>query len=114
VDRELQRTADRFLDRLERLTKAVEALAEEPESEFQMEISPPVCPHCGTFNPTVFIPDGGSGPLMECVLQAECGNCHLTMFAVPIQWDMLPDVSSYEHYVSERTAIQDAGRTASD
>jgi hypothetical protein len=115
VDRELQRLADRFLSQLTRLTTAVEKLAEEPEfQELKVEFAPPVCPHCGTFNPEVFIPDGGSGPLMECVLQAECGNCHRTMFAVPVQWDMLPDVSSYERYLAERNEIQDAGRTPSD
>ena len=111
MDREIRQVTDRFLSRLDRLTKAVESLAEEPE--IQMEIAPPVCPHCGVFNPSVRIPDGADGPLMDCVLQAECGNCGMTMFAVPIQWDMLPDVAAYERYVVERTEIQNAGRDTS-
>lgn len=105
--------ADRFLSRLDRIAKAVELLAAE-ETEIQMEVSPPVCPHCGMFNPMVRVIGDSEGPLMDCVLQAECGNCHLTMLAVPIQWDMLPDVSSYERYVTERTALQDAGRATNN
>ena len=111
MDNEFRRVIDRLLDRLDRLTVAVEKLGEEPESmELKMEISPPVCPHCGAFNPTVVVPEGGDGPLMDCVLKAVCRNCDNLILAVPIQWDMLPDYETYERYVHERMEIQDAGR----
>jgi hypothetical protein len=113
LERLLRQESARFLDRLDRINKTLEKLAEEPD-EIQMEVAPPVCPHCGQFNPTVRVLGDSTGPLMECVLEAECGNCNKTMFAVPIQWDMIPDIETYRLYLAEREKLQDAGRTTRD
>jgi hypothetical protein len=70
---------------LERIAVAVETLAEEPELE--IPTSPPICPHCGQFNPDVHGKESeGTGPMSEFFLEFRCMTCDFTFFAVPQGW----------------------------
>jgi hypothetical protein len=90
-----------ILDALNRIAKGVDRLAEDPV--IQMEIGPPVCPHCGVFNPKVAYEDAaGEGPLYEFFMAFICQECDTPFAAVPVQWSMHTHKDSLEQEIRER------------
>jgi hypothetical protein len=90
----------RMVEALERMASAQEELnklareqAEEPMEEFTP--GPPICPHCGTFNPSIRN-EGGTGPWVEYVLAAYCDNCGNTFLAQAQGWQVYKDRAEYE------------------
>lgn len=79
----------RIIGALERSAKAQEdliRLATEERDLQELVWTTPVCPFCGTTNPTI-TNRGGEGPMAEFVLVADCGNCQSQFFAIPMQWN---------------------------
>lgn len=90
----------RLVEATERNANASEALItlakEEREQPEPVIETPglPVCPHCGTFNPTIRN-EGGSGPFAEFALLAACDNCGNRFIAAPRGWDVFKDADAY-------------------
>jgi hypothetical protein len=91
-----------LMDTLERIAAGIEKLAEEPVLE--MEVAPPVCPHCGVFNPKISVADGmgGEGPLAEWFLEMTCQECGAQFYGAPVQWSMHRDTETLRHELHER------------
>jgi hypothetical protein len=85
-----------------RATVALEKLAEEPIVE--MEVGPPVCPHCNYLNPMVTHEpsDGATGRLHEFFVPFSCGKCDQEFFAVPMQWSMHTDLTTLQLEIEGR------------
>jgi hypothetical protein len=99
-----------ILDALNRIAKGVDRLAEDPVIE--MEVGPPVCPHCGIFNPKVAYEDtAGEGQLYEFFMQFICGECDKPFAAVPVQWSMHTNPDSLRQELSERAEISNGHST---
>lgn len=96
----------RFLDIAERVAVACEKMAEDPIVE--MEIGPPVCPHCNFLNPRVNQPstDGGDGRLFEFIAEFECLECGKRFIGVPINWSM--------HTSQDTLQLEIQGRAVAD
>jgi hypothetical protein len=78
----------RLVEAMERSAKAQEdliVLATEERDSGESIFGPPLCPHCGMFNPNVRS-EGGDGPMIEYALVARCGNCGEMVYAVPQGW----------------------------
>jgi hypothetical protein len=89
---------------LERIAKGIEHLGEEPVVE--IEAGPPICPHCGKFNPDVKVnADEGVGPLIEFFVIAQCLECQKTIYALPLQWNIYGSQHELESGVAERSEI---------
>jgi len=89
---------------LERGVEAVERLAQDPVLE--IEAAPPMCPHCGNFNPIVIVTEGSDGPLSECVLYCQCQNCNQAFYAMPVTWHMHQEMQTVREELKERAEIQ--------
>lgn len=82
--------ADRLIAALERQASASEelnALAKNEREVGEAFVAPPLCPHCGTFNPD--ITSGGregSGEFAGFVLVAFCTSCNNTFYAMAQGW----------------------------
>jgi hypothetical protein len=79
------------------MSTALEKLATEPEIE--IEAGPPLCPHCGKFDPSIQMHGGeSSGRLSEFVLTGQCDNCHKTFYVVTESYSMHthPDMAVFE------------------
>ena len=69
---------------------ALEKMAQDPVLE--MEVGPPVCPHCQKFNPSVRSHEGEEeGPLFEFVAQFLCLECGKVFYGLPVQWSLHQD-----------------------
>lgn len=89
---------------LERGIRAIESLAEDPV--IQMQVGPPVCPHCETINPTVLVRESeGVGALGEFVIRAECQLCRNVFFAMPVQWECARNTDEATQLQKERFEI---------
>jgi hypothetical protein len=78
---------------MERAVKALESMAEDPIVE--MEIGPPVCPHCSKFNPQVKTDaHEGVGPLFEYAVAFICLECEQPFYGVPVQWSLHQEVTT--------------------
>jgi ribosomal protein L37AE/L43A len=100
VGREYRQQAA-MLDALERIAKACEKMGEDPVLE--VEIGPPVCPHCGILNPKVSYEDtAGTGQLYEYFIMFECEECDKVFAAAPIQWSMHTSQHTLEAEMKER------------
>lgn len=76
---------DRAEELLERIAVGVEKLGEEPS--FEIPSSPPVCPHCGVFDPEVQMQEsGGIGKLSSVFFEVVCQKCSTKFFVVPQGW----------------------------
>ena len=78
----------KLVDATERNAKASEdivALATEERDVGESFQGPPVCPHCGTFDPPCRS-EGGNGLMSEFVLVAQCGNCSKIIYGLPQGW----------------------------
>jgi hypothetical protein len=72
---------------MRRAVSALEHLAEDPV--IQMEVGPPVCPHCNKVNPRVKTDvSEATGRLFEFAVQFYCLECNTGFFGVPVQWSM--------------------------
>lgn len=92
---------DHQLKLLERLTVAVERLADDPVIE--MEVAPPVCPNCHLFNPTVATSEAaGTGPMVELYVEMKCQNCDTTFWGAPVQWSVHSDIENLRGELQER------------
>jgi hypothetical protein len=79
---------DRIADAMERTAKANEELirlATEERDSGESLVGPPLCPHCGMFDPKVRS-EGGDGQMSEFALVAACGHCNGMIYAVPQGW----------------------------
>ena len=98
---------------LERLTVAVERLAEDPV--IHMETGPPVCPHCERINPSVHVDNvGGSGPLAEFVIRAKCDHCTKLFFAFPTQWQAISDLENVTKAIQAHKELGGYGSNGTD
>ena len=93
-------------DPLERMALALESMA--TDAEVTVEFGPPICPHCGKFDPDVATFESQSqGKLSEFVIIAECRHCNQRIYGV---------VESYSMHENRNSAIQEiqerAGRNA--
>jgi|SRR5215471_4321153 len=97
VDTETQRL-------LERGVNALEKLAADPVLE--VEIKPPVCPHCEKWNPSVRVQESeASGPLFEFVIMCECLNCHHVFYAIADGWNCLKEIDHVRQVIEERAEL---------
>lgn len=95
----------RAIQTLERLATAVEELAKDPVIE--VEAAPPLCPHCGEFNPHFWVENElGNGPLADCVLYGRCGKCNERFFAMPVTWHMHKTQTAVEMEIQERAELR--------
>jgi hypothetical protein len=80
----------RELELFERGVTALEKMVEEPSIEIQWEPGPPICPSCGTFNPSVTLPPGEAqtGNLGEMFIEVRCGACGNTVYIVIDSYSM--------------------------
>lgn len=87
---------------LTRGVDALEKLASDPIVEY--EAGPPMCPHCGAFDPEVEIPahDGVGGPLSQFVSPAMCKNCNNVMFFIVESYSMHRDRDTAIAEIKER------------
>jgi hypothetical protein len=70
---------------IERGVVALERMAEDPV--INVEVGPPVCPHCETVNPEIRMEEAeGSGKLSEFVVQGHCLSCNKIFYAIPDHW----------------------------
>lgn len=87
-----------------RMANALEKLTTDPEIE--IEAGPPICPHCGQFDPTVRVAEGGGGgPLSEFVLIAACDNCKKMMYVLTESYSVhrVPETAKAE--IDERRKV---------
>lgn len=98
-------------DVLERIAVGVEKMASEPQIE--VEFGPPVCPHCGTFNPEVQIEaESGEGKLAEFVIgPGTCLTCGGTMYAVVESFSMHRELQTAADEINSRRAGWEDGST---
>ena len=89
---------------LERIAVGIESLAEEPEIE--ITAGPPLCPHCGKFDPEVLTPvqDGGRGPLSHLAIEATCTECSQTLFVVVESYSMHRKRNEAVEEIKERSS----------
>jgi hypothetical protein len=110
----MERSIERSLiTTLERMAVALEDMAKDPVVE--VEATPPICPHCGQFNPQFYLEmqDQLSGPLGECVLYGRCGKCQQRFYAVPLTWHMHKLRENVDQELKERAELRDEyARTA--
>jgi hypothetical protein len=95
MDRELATVLTKATKALERSAVANEKLLEIAEKEqFTVEQGPPVCPHCGVFNPEVtqLFREEASGPLSEFVMQCETHCCNRPVYCIAVGWDVVPHI----------------------
>jgi hypothetical protein len=87
---------------LERIALALEKLASDPVVE--IESGPPLCPHCGAFNPTVRKPEEGEavGPLGEFIIVADCGECGQTLYGTVESYSMHATKESVREEIEAR------------
>ncbi len=93
----------RLLELAEKGVEALERLAQDPVIE--IEAAPPICPHCGKFNPNVSVDEGTDGPIADCVIPVTCGDCGQSFYAMPITWHMHPTLSSVRLELEERAEL---------
>jgi len=83
---------------LERGVVALEKLVEEPS--FEIPTSPPVCPHCGTFDPNVSVEErGGQGKLSQYFLKLTCLTCSKPYMAVPQGFVNFSEVKELQEFL---------------
>lgn len=70
------------VDPLVRIAVALEKLASDPEIE--IEAGPPICPHCGKFDPEIQLPEQESarGLMSEVIIVGTCLECKHPIFIV--------------------------------
>lgn len=88
--------ADQLDGYISRIADSLERLVETSEQPmFEVEPSPPQCPHCGVVNPDVIIDSDGGGDgeahkLTDFVLVCLCMHCHNHVYAVVNHWVVHP------------------------
>lgn len=96
----------RLVEATERGAKAQEELielAKEERDSTQPILGPPICPHCGTFNPT--IRSGGregQGEMASFVLVAHCENCQGVFYALSQGWLTFTNQEQAQHAMEGR------------
>jgi hypothetical protein len=100
-NKKLLTTLERMASSMEQIPSLLKQLGEEPE--ILIEGGPPLCPHCGAFNPEIEIENtDGSGPIFEYYMKARCQNCSHTFYAIPQTWHMFTRISEVEAAMRER------------
>lgn len=98
---------------LERMATAIEKLGEDPV--IQMETAPPVCPHCEQINPTINVQEsGGTGPMAEFVIRCSCQRCKRTFYALPVQWECVPEIAMLEQVLEQHKELSGYGDNGKD
>lgn len=103
-----------FIRALDRIGAAIEKLADPVEHPEIPELGPPVCPHCGIFDPE-FEPEGlaegAHGPLSTYYFHGVCGNCGNRIYGVAQGYSMHPTFDSLKGEILERQRmVQDMKR----
>jgi transposase-like protein len=105
VGREFERLVERGVKALERNAEASEqliALANDERTDSVEDLSsPPKCPHCGTFNPTIRN-EGAQGSMEDFTLVATCSSCGKTFFGFPTGWFIVKTPEEARTVVRER------------
>lgn len=91
-------------DPLERMADALEKLTVEPEVE--IELGPPLCPHCGKLNPMVTVPaqEEQGGPLVELFHMMWCQHCEKGFYVVTESYSCHRDFTEAKAEIEERRA----------
>lgn len=81
---------------LTRIAVALEKMTVDPQVE--IEAGPPICPHCGTFDPVMSLnrSEGGQGKMSQIVVDGVCLNCSQPVFIV---------IESYSVHRSRHTVV---------
>jgi predicted Zn-ribbon and HTH transcriptional regulator len=95
--KELRKVGERIATSLELLVKSA------TDDPIKFEVNPPVCPHCGVFNPVVEVHESTStGPLSQLVIEAKCLSCNEIMYGMIESYSMHTTVEEVTQMVSER------------
>jgi hypothetical protein len=88
---------ERGIQAVEKIATALEGFRE--DNEIQVQFGPPICPHCGVFNPRVRTHESADeGPLADYIIDCDCCECGKRMFGV---------VESYSMHATRDTAIEE-------
>jgi hypothetical protein len=76
------------MDSLERIATALEKIASDPEIE--IHAGPPICPHCGQFDPDIEVPANPTmrGKLGNYIVAVTCVHCQKVMYGVIESYSM--------------------------
>jgi hypothetical protein len=78
----------------------------------EMEVGPPVCPHCQRVNPTVRTEQHDAmGPLFEYAVALYCMECENKFYGVPVEWSMHQDVSTLTYELEGRKSSGDGNQS---
>jgi hypothetical protein len=89
---------------LQRGVVALEKLADEPTID--IEVAPPVCPHCGLTDPTVRVNEHeASGKLSGFVIQCHCLHCNGLFYSIPFQFQCVKDLDEVRQFQTERAGV---------
>ncbi len=77
--------------------------------QVQFEPGPPLCPHCGHFNPRVTLPEGegGSGLLGDYFMEVHCEECDQRFFVVIESYSCHAGIESARYELESRKAGND-------
>jgi len=99
---------------LKRNAKASEALldiAKQEMVQLEIEAGPPICPHCGVLNPTVYMEaEAGSGPVNEIVFKFEMHCCNGTVYGIPEGWAMAMSSEEAADIIKQRAGVTNERR----
>lgn len=85
MDADFKSILENGVEAVTRLTDLIEKAIEQPAVE--IEIPPPICPHCRTINPKITVAEAeATGNLAEFILLATCLKCKKRFYAFAIVW----------------------------
>ncbi len=94
---------------LEKMADALEKIANDVTPEIEIHAGPPICPHCGMFDPEIEIPASPTqhGNLASYIIAATCMNCSQAIYGVVESYSMHKEHESVkaELLSPERKAI---------
>lgn len=97
---------DGALESLERIADALEKLAD--DAVVEIEGGPPVCPHCGQYDPEIIVKESESkGKLSSYVVEAECDNCGAIMYVVIDSYSMHMGLDTVRNEIEARAGAED-------
>lgn len=106
------RPVEKALLRNAKANEALLAIAEKETMQFEVEAGPPICPHCGVINPTVYLEaEAGSGPVNEIVFKFEMHCCNNTVYAIPEGWAMAMSQEEAADIIKERAGVTNERRS---
>lgn len=103
VERELE--GKETINPLERIANALEKLAADPEVE--IEVGPPICPHCGKLDPIVQLAEqeASRGPMSQLIVDGVCTECGHQLFIVIESYSVHRNRTTAGSEINERDRI---------